>query len=240
MVTTLTAAPQTTTATVPDFIARWFEALTPLPLAEAIPAPAQAAIFSADMIVGFCRSGNLASPRIDALTEPVVDLFQRVYDLGVREFVLVQDTHDPATPEFKAWPVHCLGGTEESEMIPELAALPFRDRFTVIPKNSLSPGYATTFDAWLDAHAGISTAVVVGDCTDLCTYNLAMHLRLRANARNLAGVEVIVPANAVDTYDLPEETARDLGAFTHPGDFFHQVFLYHLALNGVRVVRALV
>jgi hypothetical protein len=25
----------------------------------------------------------------------------------------------------------------------------------------------------------------------------------------------------------------------HPGDFFHRVFLYHLALNGVEVVREL-
>ncbi|MGH2560858.1 MAG: isochorismatase family protein [Thermomicrobiales bacterium] len=239
MVTTIAAAPRTTSAIVPDFIVQWVERLEPLPLAEAVPDPARAAIFSADMIVGFCRRGNLASPRIDALTEPVVDLFRRAYDLGVREFVLVQDTHDPATPEFRAWPVHCLRGTEESEMIPELAALPFSDRFTVIPKNSLAPGYATSFDAWLDEHASISTAIVVGDCTDLCTYNLAMHLRLRANARNIGGFDVIVPANAVDTYDLPEEIAGEIGAFAHPGDFFHQVFLYHMALNGIRVVRAL-
>jgi nicotinamidase-related amidase len=239
METTIAVPPAAIAPVVPAFITRWVEQLAPLPLAEALPEPGRSAIFSADMIVGFCRTGNLASPRIDALTEPVVDLFRRSYDLGVREFVLLQDTHDPDTPEFRAWPVHCLRGNEESETIPELAALPFSDRFTVIPKNSLGPGYATTFDDWLDAHSDITTAVVVGDCTDLCTYNLAMHLRLRANARNIGGFEVIVPADAVDTYDLPEETAAEIGAFAHPGDFFHQVFLYHMALNGIRVVGAL-
>ena len=80
---------------------------------------------------------------------------------------------------------------------------------------------------------------MVGDCTDLCTYNLAMYLRMRANAYNITGVEVIVPANAVDTYDLPPELARAIGAFAHPGDFFHQVFLYHMALNGIQIVSEL-
>ncbi len=50
---------------------------------------------------------------------------------------------------------------------------------------------------------------------------------------------LIVPANAVDTYDLPPDEAEAIGAFAHPGDFFHQTFLYHMALNGIRVVSEL-
>lgn len=223
---------------IPSWVRTWFDARSPEPLSAVAKDPASVGLFSADMVIGFCDSGNLASERVDALTGPVVDLFSRAHALGVREFVLLQDTHDPITPEFQAWPVHCVRGTAESEMIPELAALPFSDRFTVIPKNSLAPGHATTFDRWLDDHPEITTAIVVGDCTDLCTYSLAMHLRLRANARNLSGFEVIVPANAVDTYDLAADRAPE-GVFAHPGDFFHQVFLYHMALNGIRVVAAL-
>ena len=211
----------------------------PLPLAEVAAEPASVGIFSADMIVGFCDTGNLASPRGDALTAPVVDLFRRAHGLGVRHFVLAQDTHDPRTPEFGAWPVHCVRGTEEAETIPELKALPFAETFTIIEKNSLHPAHETAFDAWLDAHPDLRTAIVVGDCTDLCVYQLAMHLRLRHNARNVPDISVIVPANAVDTYDLPAIAARDIGAMAHPGDFFHQVFLYHMALNGIRVVREL-
>ncbi len=222
----------------PKWITSWFEALQPASLAEVARDPASVGIFSADMVVGFCDTGNLASERVDNLTGPVVDLFHRAWDLGVREFVLLQDTHDPATPEFRAWPVHCVRDSNESEMIPELAALPFASEFTVIEKNSLAPGHATGFDDWLDANPQITTAIVVGDCTDLCTYSLAMHLRLRANARNLHEVEVIVPVNAVDTYDLPPEAAPE-GVFAHPGDFFHHVFLYHMALNGIRVVTEL-
>ena len=227
-----------TTTAAPPFITDWFNALEPRPMREVIRDPATAGVFSTDIIVGFCHDGNLASPRVGALVEPVADVFRRAHTLGVRHFVLLQDTHDPATPEFEAWPVHCVRGTPEAETVPGLRELPFADLFTVIEKNSLHPGVETTFDAWLDAHPELRTAIVVGDCTDLCVYQLAMHLRMRHNARNVAGVRVIVPANAVDTYHLPPEAAP-AGAMAHHGDFFHQVFLYHMALNGIEVVREL-
>lgn len=223
----------------PAFIATWYDELQPLPLAAVIAEPATVGVFSTDMTVGFCEQGNLASPRVGALRGPVVDLFRRAHALGVRHFVLTQDTHHPATPEFEAWPVHCVRGTDEAETIPALRALPFADTFTIIEKNSLHPALETEFDPWLDAHPELRTAIVVGNCTDLCVYQLAMHLRLRHNARNVPGIAVVVPANAVQTYDLPVEAAAAVGAVPHPGDFFHQVFLYHMALNGIRVVREL-
>jgi nicotinamidase-related amidase len=231
--------PVHTATSIPEFVTSWFDQLQPRSLAEVIADPASVGIFSSDMIIGFCERGSLASIRVGALAEPVVDLFQRAHALGLRHFVLAQDTHHPQTPEFEAWPVHCVRGTEEAETIPGLKALPFANLFTVIEKNSLHPGLETEFDAWLDAHPALRTAIVVGNCTDLCVYQLAMHLRVRHNARNLPGVSVIVPADAVDTYDLPVETADAIGALPHPGEFFHQVFLYHMALNGIQVVRAL-
>jgi nicotinamidase-related amidase len=231
--------PAATETEAPAFIRSWVDELKPLPLAEVVSDPATTAVFSTDMTVGFCDKGALASPRVDALTGPVVDLFERSYALGVRHFVLIQDTHDPATPEFEAWPMHCVRGTEEAEMIAELKELPFADLFTVVEKNSLHPGLETDFDRWVDAHPEIRTAIIVGDCTDLCVYQAAMLLRLLHNARNIAGVRVIVPANAVQTFDFPEVEARAAGVMPHPGDFFHQTFLYHMGLNGIEVVRAL-
>ena len=76
----------------------------------------------------------------------------------------------------------------------------------------------------------------MGDCTDLCVYQLAMHLRMRANALNRSRFSVVVPANTVDTFDIPEFPAT-APTSAHPGDFFHEVFLYHMAQNGVRIVR---
>ena len=65
-----------------------------------------------------------------------------------------------------------------------------------------------------------------------------MALKLTANARNRRAT-VVVSAETVETYDLPVDVARRLGAMPHDGDLLHAVFLYHLQLNGVQVVRRL-
>lgn len=219
----------------PQFIQEWLKGLSPAPLTDVARDAATTAIFCADMIDGFLNFGPLASPRVSALAEPVASLFQRAWEHGIRRFVLLQDSHDPRTPEFESYPPHCLQDSNEARTVQQLARLPFADAITVIAKNSLNPAIATAFDEWLDMNREIATAIVVGDCTDLCIYQLAMHLRLRANARNLAGFRVVVPVNAVDTFDI----ASDPGASAesaHPGDFFHHVFLYHMSQNGIDVV----
>jgi hypothetical protein len=66
-----------------------------------------------------------------------------------------------------------------------------------------------------------------------------MHLRLRANVMELREARVIVPADCVQTYDMPVETANQLGILPHDGNLLHTVFLYHMALNGIEVVRHL-
>ncbi len=226
------------TNATPDFVQRWLATLTDGKLSRLSPDASATAIFSTDMINGFVHDGALASPRVNGIVESVSDVFRAAWAHGVREFVLLQDTHDPNTPEFRAYPPHCIAGTPESVTIPELAALPWADFFTIIPKNSLNPAIETAFDRWLDDHPGITTAIVVGNCTDLCVYQLAMHLRIRANALNLATFEVIVPANAVQTFDIPE-TPEAIAGQAHPADFFHDVFLYHMAANGIRIVTSL-
>ena len=80
--------------------------------------------------------------------------------------------------------------------------------------------------------------VVVGDCSDLCTYQAAMALRLEANAENLER-RVVVPADVVETFDTPVSVARELGIHAHDGDLHQVLFLHHMALNGVEVVKRL-
>lgn len=227
----------TTKTHVPPSITRWFKELQTMNMKEAVPDPSRAGVFSADMIAGFLSTGNLASERVGKLAQPVSELFYRAYRHGIRHFVLFQGAHHPQAPEFNAFPPHAVHGTEESTTIPELQALPFSNVFTVIEKNSLHPALGTRFDKWLAEHKHLNTALVAGNCTDLCVYQLTMHLRLRANALGYQDYRVIVPANAVDTYDITEEVAEQSGSLAHPGDFFHQVFLYHMALNDIRVVR---
>ncbi len=194
------------------------------------------AVFSVDMIKGFCTEGPLSSPRVQGIAPEVVATFENAYKIGVRNFVLPQDAHTPDAVEFESYPPHCIAGTSEAETIPELAELPFASDFTIVPKNSLNPFYGTELAGWLSQHQDLNTAVVIGDCTDLCVHEMAMHLKLNANAHNQK-MRVIVPANAVQTFDTPLETAKKLGILPHSGDVMHLLFLYYLRLNGVEVVR---
>lgn len=201
--------------------------------------PARVAVVCVDMLVGFCSEGPLASPRVNGLIPAIGELLSRAHAAGIRDFLLTQDSHPTDSPEFRAFPPHCITGTREAETVPELLALPFAREFTLIPKRSLSSAEATGFGGWLEARPNLRCVVVVGDCTDLCIYQAAMQLRLRANAAGDLDFEVVVPADCVETYDLPVATALRLGAMPHDGDLMHRLFLYHMALNGVQVVRSL-
>jgi nicotinamidase-related amidase len=221
-----------------DEIERWQQNLPVLTLAQAIPDPQKTAIISVDVINGFCYEGPLASPRVAGIVEPIRALFVAAWERGVRQIVLSQDTHDPQAVEFAQWPPHCVRGTPESQTVAALAELPFADQMLVLPKNSIDSSMNTGLEAWLSDHPDLDTFIVVGDCTDLCTYQLAMHLRLSANARQQTR-RVIVPANCTQTYDRGVDAAREQGGLPHAGDLLHTVFLYHMALNGVEVVAEL-
>ena len=223
---------------IPQFVTRWLETVPAARLDEIAPDPATNAVFGADIINGFLRHGALSSERVDGITGPVIDLVQRAWDHGVRDYVFVQDTHPEDNPEFNAYPPHAIAGTSESEMIPELAELPFADHFTVIEKNSLHPAVETGFDAWWDARMHLRTAIVIGDVTDLCVTDLAMHLRLRANALGIQDFQVIVPMDCVDTFDIPDGPDVEPGT-AHPADFFHAVWLYYLQSNNIRIVKSI-
>ena len=223
-----------------NYVVDWKEGLQALPISDVIQnRPENVAVISVDVINGFCYEGPLASPRVASIVEPIASLFQTTYDAGVRHFILTQDTHPEDAVEFASYPPHCIRGTSESETVAAFKNLPFFDLFQVMPKNSINSALNTDLEAWLVGHPQVDTFITVGDCTDLCTYQLAMHLKLRANAQNQKS-RVILPVDCVDTYDLPVEVAQQIGAVPHNGDLLHYIFLYHMMLNGVKIVGQIV
>lgn len=222
---------------VPVYLLQWYEQLTSIDFIQAIPEPSRAGIFAVNMVNGYINRGNMASDRFGRLVPPVLDIFQHAYDYGVRNFVILRDLHTEDALEFNTFPLHCTRNTPECEIIPELQTLPFAGSFSIIDKNSLNPSMGTVFERWLVEHEQINRAVVVGVCTDLCVYQLAMYLRLRANTLGYRDYHVIVPSNAVETYDLSLLDALESDAMVHDGNYFQRLFLYHMALNGIRVVK---
>jgi len=221
------------------WLATWHANLRTVPFAAAVGDVGRAAVLSVDLIVGFAYEGPLSSSRVAGIVPAAARLFQQASTAGVQHLVLTQDCHSEDAPEFRSFGQHCPCNSDEAQTVPELLALPFSDRFVVMRKNSISSSLGTSLDAWLNAHhRDVDTFVVIGDCTDLCTYQLAMHVRLRANAHSYRQ-RVIVPADCVETYDLPVDVATTQGILPHDGDLMHAVFLYHMALNGVEVYASL-
>jgi nicotinamidase-related amidase len=216
---------------------QWKASLKQLSIADLLTEGAHTVgIVSVDVIKGFCTVGPLASPRIDATVPAITQLFSRAWEKGVRDIALPQDTHAEDAVEFMSYAPHCIRGSEESDTVEAFRALSFFDQMTVIPKNSIACGYNDQFRAWVAARPQITRWIVVGDCTDICTYQLAMYLRTDANEHQIHGRRVVLPVNTVDTYDLPVETAQQIGTVPHDGDFLHLTFLYSMMLNGVEIV----
>jgi nicotinamidase-related amidase len=214
----------------------WKAELGTLSLSGLIDAqPEKVGIICVDLIKGFCTVGPLSSPRVNSIVTPIVTLLGMAWEQGLRDFALPHDTHPDDAVEFNQYGAHCISGTEEVEVVNAIKALPFFENLTVIDKNCINAGLNKGFITWLDARPHIHTWIIVGDCTDICTYQLALHLRANANEQQRTNVRVIVPANMVETYDLPVKTAQDLEIIPHDGNFLHLVFLYHMMLNGIEI-----
>lgn len=203
-----------------------------------------------DMVNGFCREGALASPRIAALIPTIGQLVERYRRMGGKYLLFLNDAHTEEAAEFSAFVPHCLAGTSESELVDELK--PYLPESFLFTKNATTAvfggrgkrypdGPELDFLAFIrDLLLGgkVNLFVVTGNCTDLCVLQCALSLKLLGNSHNVP-VEVVVPENAVTTYDLPPETARTEGALPHPADPNHLWALYHMALNGISVAKSL-
>jgi nicotinamidase-related amidase len=207
-------------------------------LLESAGGPGGCAVVGVDLLEGFCRTGPLHSPRIDALIKPSIDFLYRCHEAGIKDFLFPCDAHQKDSPEFAAFPPHCLAGTAESNIVSDLLSLPFAHLFERFDKRSVSSTVETNLATRLLGDQ-FQKIVCIGDCTDLCLYHLACGLRFLANSSGLRW-EIVVPADLVATYDVPVEVALGLGILPHPGDLMHEMFLYHMELNGITVVASLI
>ncbi len=219
-----------------SYLENWVENLPIISLEQAVPVPAKGAVISVDVINGFLYEGALASPRVAAIDRPIAQLMQAAWDHGVRDILLVQDRHEDETLEFGEFGSHAVAGSPEAETIDMIKELPFYGELAKIYKDTIHPALNTEFDSWVSERDQLETFFAVGDVTDLCVYQLATYLRLSANAHRL-NRRVIVPANCVQTWHLSVADAENLPAMPHHGDMLHATFLYHMALNGIEIVK---
>lgn len=222
-----------------DFL-RWLQAWYGRLPQTTVERPEQTAVVVVDMVNGFCKTGNLASDRVGALINPVVELLQQAHNVGVQRYLIAEDTHQENDKEFTAFPPHCVRGTGEEKTVDEIRTLPFSNKFNYFSKPTLNISVGTDMDERLRdlLDSGVDAFVIAGDCTDFCVYQAAAQIRFTATAHN-KDARILVPADVVNTYDLTIEQAESIQALPHPGDLLHRIFLYHLALIGCEVVASI-
>ncbi len=143
-----------------------------------------------DMLRGFLEPGRALYCGDDArdIIPAVRELVEEQRRSGSR-VIFVCDTHRPNDLEFRMFPPHCIGGTEEPEVIPELADLATER----LEKTRYSAFFGTDLDGRL-AEARPPLVAVCGVCTDICVMHTV------ADARN-RDYEVRVPAWCVASFD---------------------------------------
>jgi nicotinamidase-related amidase len=201
-----------------------YDMLTKLPaLAMGELQADKTALVIVDMINGFAREGALKSPRVEELIPEIVKLSKMCDELRIAKIAFA-DCHTAHSPEFAAYPVHCIAGTFESEIVDEIKEI---GGYDLMPKNSTNGFIEEEFQRWLVKNEEINNFIITGDCTDLCVQQFAITLKTWFNMQNRKS-RVIVPLNAVDTYDFG----------THNGDLMNVTAIFNMITNGIEVVKA--
>lgn len=180
------------------------------------------ALVIVDMINGFVREGALMSGRVETIIPEIVDLSKKCDSLHIKK-VAFADNHTDASPEFGSYPKHCIKGTSESEIVDEIKEAV---GYVLIPKNSTNGFHEEAFQEWLKNNPETDTFIVTGCCTDICVQQFAITLKTWFN-KNDKKSRIIVPVNAVETYDLE----------SHNAELMNTMALYNMLINGVEVVQ---
>ncbi|MAP36620.1 MAG: hypothetical protein CL698_03075 [Chloroflexi bacterium] len=157
------------------------------------------ALLVVDMLVGFMVEGHnlYCGDESRAIIPNICSLIEDHQSRG-DSVIFICDSHELDDLEFEMFPVHCVKGTEESMLIPELRLY----EGELIYKTRYSGFFKTDLDQKL-ADIAPDLITICGVCTDICVMHTA------ADARN-RDYKVKVPGNAVASFDLnAHETALD-------------------------------
>ena len=145
-----------------------------------------------DMVKGFLEPGHnlYAGDEARGIIPNVRRLLVKERSVG-SEVLFICDNHDPDDLEFRVFPVHCVKGTNETDVIPELVE--YVTSANVVPKNRYSGFFNTALEDRLISLAP-EKVIVCGVCTDICVLHTA------ADARN-RDYPVEVPTDCVASFD---------------------------------------
>lgn len=143
-----------------------------------------------DMLRGFLEEGNnlyCGDPAREIIPN-VKRTIEEQINLGSK-IVYICDSHEPDDLEFQMFPVHCVTGTDEADLIPELTEYPG----DFIYKQRYSGFFNTDLASKLE-EIQPDNVIICGVCTDICVMHTA------ADARN-RDYNVSIPVDCVASFD---------------------------------------
>ncbi|XP_028787450.1 nicotinamidase 1 [Neltuma alba] len=200
-----------------------------------------------DIINGFCTvgAGNLAPTEPNMQISGMIEESARLARLFCEKKLPIMaflDSHHPNKPE-DPYPPHCLIGSDESNLVPELRWLEGEPNVTIRRKDcfdgymgSMEEDGSNAFADWVKNN-NIKTLVVVGVCTDICVLDFVCSTMSAKNRGFLKPLEkVVVYSNGCATFNFPLDVARNMkGALAHPQEFMHHVGLYMAKERGAKI-----
>lgn len=176
-----------------------------------------------DMVNGFVKEGNMADPYIAHIIPEQKRLIEQF--LKEREGIaFIKDCHEEGCSEFKRFPIHCVKGTYEAELVDELKQ--YEKEGLIYPKNSTSAIFAPNFMSDIEKMKKLKEIVITGCCTDICDMNLAIPLQNYFDQKDL-DVDIIIPTNAVETYNAPY----------HKREEYNNMAFKFLEQSGIKLVK---
>lgn len=179
-------------------------------------------IFVVDMINGFVEEGALHDNAIRAIIPDI----QALLESCECPAIFIADSHLPQAREFTSFPIHCVAGTSESEVVAKLQ--PYVKE--LYHKNSTNTFHCPDFQNLLKHIQQYNDIIITGCCTDICILQFALTLQSWLNEQDCQDMQIIVPIDMIDTYHIDE---------IHDAVMENEYSIRNMAASGVRIVKTL-
>ena len=180
-------------------------------------------LINIDMVNGFVKEGVLAAPSIMRIVPRQIELLEEGLKREDTGIIFIRDSHSVDAEEFNTYPVHCVKGTYESELIDELKK--FEPYALEYLKNSTNLVFVPKLQKDLLNLEKLEKIRLMGCLSEVCVLNGAIGLRNFFDEYN-RHVEVMVHPDAIDTFD----------SLDHPADLVTENALKQMQSNGIKVL----
>lgn len=171
------------------------------------PEEIEKALYIIDMNNGFVNFGAMANPLYNNLVPEQLKMIEKIRkENGQINFIL--EGHKNNALEFETYPKHCIIGTPEAELIPELILEQTKNNTNTYYKNCINGMLNNKVRKDIKKLKALKEVIFEGVCADLCVMDFA-----RTYARYLDEInkrtKLFVVKNAIDTFDAPNHNREE-------------------------------